>query len=157
MTPNPIAAPLTRRATLRRAGLAASLPLLSMVAPRAWADKPSGRVDIEQIQISLLIGAGWGHGTLYFEGTHPFSIKGLGIGGLGVDKIEARGNVFHLAKLSDFPGTYGSVHTGAVATDVEYKGGIWMQNPAGVQLHLVPKRVGLALSFGADGVLIQLD
>ena len=40
--------------------------------------------------------------------------------------------------------------------DAQLHGGIWMQNPAGVQIHLVPRRQGVALSLWADGVLISL-
>ena len=62
--------------------------------------------------------------------------------------------MFRLTKLSDFPGAYGSARAGAVGGDAQLKGGMWMENPAGVQIHLVPRRTGLALSLGADGVLI---
>ena len=147
---------ITRRGALRRAGLAASLPLLTLATP-ARADKPSGRVEIEQVEVSVLLSAGWGHGTLFYEGSHAFKIKGLGVGGLGVSKLEAYGNVFRLSKLSDFTGAYGSAQAGAVAGDAQLRGGMWMENPAGVQIHLVPRRSGLALSLGADGVLITFD
>ena len=147
---------ITRRTALRHVGLAASLPLLGIAGP-ALAETPSGRIDMEQIQISLLLSAGWGHGTLTFSGTHEFKIKGMGVGGLGISKLEAHGNVFRLKKLSDFPGVYGAVRAGAVAGDAQLRGGTWMENPAGVQIHLVPRRKGVALSLGADGVLITLD
>jgi hypothetical protein len=152
---------VTRRAALQRAGVAVSLPLLAVPlllrARPAHAETPSGKVTIEQIQISFLLNAGWGHGTLDYAGSHAFSIKGIGVGGIGVDKMEAYGNVFRLKKLSDFGGVYGSAQAGAVAGDAQLHGGIWMQNPAGVQIHLVPRRKGVALSLGADGVLISFD
>jgi hypothetical protein len=47
-------------------------------------------------------------------------------------------------KLSDFSGAYGAARAGAVAGDAELKGGLWMENPAGVQIHMVPRRSGLA-------------
>ena len=84
-------------------------------------------------------------------------MKGLGVGGVGVSKLEAYGNVFRLTRLSDFPGAYGEARAGAVAGDAQLEGGMWMQNPAGVQIHLVPRRSGVALSLGADGVLITFD
>ena len=65
--------------------------------------------------------------------------------------------MFHLTKLSDFPGAYGEARAGAVAGDAQLEGGMWMENTAGVQIHLVPRRSGLALSLGADGVVITLD
>jgi len=65
--------------------------------------------------------------------------------------------VFRLSKLSDFPGACGSAQGGAVAGAAQLRGGVWMENPAGVQIHLVPRRSGLALSLGADGVPITFD
>jgi hypothetical protein len=99
---------ITRRGALRRAGLVASLPLLALASP-ARAEAPSGRLEMDEVEIALLFSAGWGHGTLFYEGTHGFKMKGLGVGGLGVSKLEAFGNVFRLTKLSDFPGAYGTV------------------------------------------------
>jgi hypothetical protein len=147
---------ITRRGALWRAGLVASLPLLTLTVP-ARAETPSGRLEMEEVEISLLLSAGWGHGSLFYEGTHAFKLKGLGVGGLGVSKLEAYGNVFRLTKLSDFPGAYGAARAGAVAGDAQLEGGLWMENPAGVQIHMVPRRSGVALSLGADGVVITID
>jgi hypothetical protein len=147
---------ITRRGALRWAGLAASLPLLSL-ASQARAETPSGRLDMDAVEISMLLSAGWGNGTLFYAGTHRFKIKGLGVGGVGVSKLEAYGNVFRLTKLSDFSGAYAEARAGAVAGDEQLQGGMWLVNPAGVQIHLVPRRSGLALSLGADGVAITFD
>ena len=96
---------ITRRDALRRAGLAASLPLLTLALP-ARAETPSGLLEMEEVEISLPLSAGWGHGTLFYEGTHPFKLKGLGVG-LGVSKLEAYGNVFRLTKLSELGKSFG--------------------------------------------------
>jgi hypothetical protein len=147
---------ITRRGALWQFGLAASLPLLTLAVP-ARAETPSGRLEMEEVEVSLLLSAGWGHGTLFYEGSHAFKLKGLGVGGLGISKLEAYGDVFRLTKLSDFSGTYGSARAGAVAGDAQLQGGLWMENPAGVQIHMVPRRSGLALTLGADGVVITFD
>jgi hypothetical protein len=161
MTSESTRAPVTRRAALQRAGMAAALPLLAapaLLTPRpAWAERPSATLTLHQVDIALLLNAGWGGGTLNYDGHHPFKMKGLGVGGIGVSKLEARGNVFRLTKLSDFGGVYGSVQAGAVAGDAQLHGGLWMQNPAGVQIHIMPTRQGVSLSLGADGVLITFD
>jgi hypothetical protein len=132
-------------------------PVLLRASPALAAEKPSGTLTLHRVDVALLLNAGWGGGTLYYDGHHAFKIKGLGVGGIGVSKLEAHGNVFRLKQLSDFPGVYGSVQAGAVAGDEQLHGGIWLQNPAGVQIHLVPRRQGVALSLGASGVLISFD
>jgi hypothetical protein len=141
--------------------MAVALPLLTaplLLRPQpAWAEKPSGTLTMHQVDVALLLNAGWGGGTLNYQGRHAFKIKGLGVGGIGISKLEAYGNVFRLKQLSDFGGVYGSVQAGAVAGDAQLHGGLWMQNPAGVQIHLVPRRQGVSLNLGADGVLITFD
>jgi hypothetical protein len=153
--------PITRRAALQRAGTAVALPLLAapfvLRARPAWAETRSGTISLDQTQVALLLSAGWGHGTLHFQGSHRFKVKGLGVGGIGVSKLEAYGNVFRLKQVSDFPGTYGQVQAGAVAGDAQLHGGLWMENTSGVQIHLVPKRSGVSLNLGASGVLITFD
>jgi hypothetical protein len=122
------------------------------------AEQPSGRVEMEQHQISLVISAGWGHGTLTYQGhQHPFSIHGLGVGGLGFSSFTAGGPVFGLQRLEDFPGAFSQLSAGAVAGNEQVPGGLWLANPHGVKLHLVPHRKGVALSLGADGLLIEFD
>ena len=160
MTRDRFAASITRRAALRGAGMAApllALPLLLRPLPARAAEKPSATLTLHQVDVALLLNAGWGGGTLHYHGEHPFKIKGLGVGGIGVSKLEARGNVFHLKQLSDFTGVYGAAQAGAVAGDAQLHGGIWLQNPAGVQIHLVPTRQGVSLNLSADGMLVSFD
>jgi hypothetical protein len=161
MTSNQAGIPVSRRTALQRAGAAVSLPLLGapflLHSNPASAEPRSGTVSIDQVQIAFLLNAGWGTGTLHFAGVHRFKIKGIGVGGIGVNTLEAYGNVFRLKKLADFPGAYGSVQAGAVAVDAQLRGGMWMQNTSGVQIHLLPVRKGVSLNLGADGVLVTFD
>jgi hypothetical protein len=125
---------------------------------RLEASPVVGRVTITQRQVNLFGSVSWGRGTLTFAGnTHRFRIRGLGVGGLGISELEADGEVYALSKLSDFPGLYGSARAGAVARSAEVQGGVWLQNPAGVYIHLHPRRTGVALQLGADGMLIELE
>jgi hypothetical protein len=145
---------LGRRAVVRLAAFGA----IAATGVAVAAEQPSGRVEMEQHQISLVISAGWGHGTLTYQGRqHPFSIHGLGVGGLGVSSFTAGGPVFGLARLEDFPGVFSQLSAGAVAGNDQLKGGLWLANPHGVKLHLVPHRQGLALTLGGDGLLIEFD
>ena len=52
-------------------------------------------------QLYVLRGLGY-----YQGGRYPFSVGGLGVGGIGVSKIEAKGDVYGLQRLGDFAGAY---------------------------------------------------
>jgi hypothetical protein len=126
-------------------------------APQA-PQGPSGRIRISQTQASLLGSIAWGGGTLTFQGhSHRFRIRGIGVGGLGFTQMTAAGEVYDLTDLRDFPGLYGQARAGAVAGSAQVQGGIWLQNTAGVRIHLHPERQGLALQVGADGMLIEME
>jgi hypothetical protein len=118
--------------------------------------QPSGRVSVEQVQMAFIGSAAIGGGKLYFRGrTYPFTINGLGIGGIGASKLEATGQVYQLARARDLEGVYGQVRIGwALANQGD--GRLWLQNDKGVILRLNAKRQGLMLALGADAVRIQL-
>lgn len=62
---------------------------------------------------------------------------------------------YGLTRAADFAGLYGRLRAGAVVADRQLKGGLWLANTAGAQIHLVPNRQGLALNVGADGLVID--
>jgi hypothetical protein len=67
----------------------------------------SGYVRMTQVQAAYLGSGNAGGGVLKYKGsTYPFSVGGLGVGGIGVSKIEARGEVYGLQRLDDFAGAY---------------------------------------------------
>lgn len=115
----------------------------------------SATVTIEQYQVALFLSGNLGGGQLRFNNkTYPFTVGGLGVGGLGASKIEATGQVYNLKKLEDFPGAYGQARWGYAAAD-QSAGSLWLQNPSGVVIELAAKREGLALSLGADAVYVD--
>lgn len=145
----------TRRALLRILGC---LPTL-IFAPAALADDlvQTGTVTIEQVQIAFIGSGNLGGGTLVFKNQeYGFSIGGLGIGGIGVSKMEAYGSVYNLYNLADFPGGYVQGRYGLALGSVS-TGELWLQNSRGVVLQLKAKRTGLALSLGGDAVYIDFD
>ena len=110
----------------------------------------SGTVNIEQVQVAFI-----GSGTLHYHGrSYRFSVGGLGVGGFGFSKMEAYGDVYNLKELRQFPGVYGQGRYGAVAGN-DGGGEMWLQNPEGVMLSLKTRRQGLAVSLGADAVVID--
>lgn len=141
----------------RRLFIAATAALcLAGASPGFAADKPSGTVVISQVQVAFLFSGNVGGGTLTFKGKdYPFSIGGLGYGGIGASKIEASGEVYGLERIEDFTGPYAQGRYGAVASDTQLGGDFWLYNPQGVEMRLKSKREGYALSLGADAVYIQ--
>ena len=118
--------------------------------------KPSGNVNIHQVQIAFIGSGAMGGGTLYFQGrSYAFKLGGLGIGGFGVSTLDATGGVYNLHRLQDFAGVYGQARIG-FAVGEHGKGDMWLQNSNGVYLRLKARRQGLALSLGADGMVVRL-
>jgi hypothetical protein len=129
----------------------------SAPAPTLRGKAPSGFVDMREVEIAYLGEAGGGKGTLTFQGqTYPFEIAGLGGGGVGLSTIDASGEVYNLSDVAQFPGAYDEGRYGAVIGDAS-TGDLWLENNAGVVMHLKAKREGLMLSLGADVVDIRMS
>ncbi len=117
----------------------------------------SGTLTINQVQVAWIFSGNVGGGKLRYGGkTYPFSIGGLGVGGFGISKIEATGEVYNLRRLSDFDGAYGQARAGIVVADMS-KGSLWLENPQGVYIRLTAKRKGIALALGLDAIYIKFD
>jgi hypothetical protein len=145
---------LTRRLA---AGLMALCVLsLGALAQSAPPQNPSGSVSIHQVQIAFIGSGTAGGGRLYFRGrSYPFRLGGLGIGGIGISTVDATGTVYNLHRLADFNGVYGQVRAGW-AVGEQGRGMMSLQNANGVYLRLRARRQGLALSLGADGMVVRL-
>jgi hypothetical protein len=126
-------------------------------APNLEGKPLSGYVDMSQVQAAYIGSGSAGQGTLSYRGqTYPFNVGGLGIGGIGVSTIQAKGEVYGLRHLGDFPGAYAQIRYG-FALGNRSAGDLWLQNPHGVILHLTAKRQGLMLSLGGDAVVISMN
>ena len=132
---------------------------LLLVSSAAAADDlvQSGTLTIEQVQIAFIGSGNLGGGTLVVGGQkYSFSIGGLGVGGIGVSRMEAHGTVYNLKNINDFAGGYVQARYG-IAVGSMSTGQLWLQNAKGVVLELKAKRTGLALSLGGDAVYINFD
>ncbi len=119
--------------------------------PRVFA----GTIEISSTQIAFLASAQSGGGTLEFEGMeHDFKIGGLGVGGIGIQSVNAVGVVYNMEKLSDFNGVYTQSRIGI--TVGKGKGQMALGNSNGVIIELKSSLKGIALSTGADGIKITL-
>jgi hypothetical protein len=117
----------------------------------------SGYVRMTQVQAAYLGSGSAGNGVLRYKGSsYSFTVGGLGVGGIGLSKIEARGEVYGLHRLRDFPGAYVQGRYGFAVGNAS-AGDLWLQNGNGVIMRLVAKRQGLMLSLGGDAVVIQMN
>lgn len=154
---------LSSLVSLRRLSLALPVSLLLLCAflilpggvLAADPGRPVGHVVMEFGQGGFILGAMGGKGTLTFKGRrYAFKVGGMGVGGLGVSKITAVGEVYGLQRIEDFPGAYLQARAGYAA--VAGKGVQWLENTNGVVLRLRSTSKGLALNLGADGLKIEL-
>ena len=127
------------------------------VGPQSVAGmQPVGSVDMREVQAAYLGSGSTGTGTLFFNGqSYPFSVGGVGVGGIGLSTIDARGEVYGLNTVDAFPGTYAEARYG-FALGTNSSGDLWLQNENGVILHLKAKREGLMLSLGGSAVAISM-
>ncbi|HTW33283.1 MAG TPA: hypothetical protein VMD53_01605 [Rhizomicrobium sp.] len=115
----------------------------------------SATVTISQTRVGFLVSAHAGGGTLHFHGNdYPFSIGGLGIGGIGVTKLEATGTVYNMRDRLQFPGVYSQLRRGITIGD-QGNGRLWLKNGDGVVIKLQGASKGIGLSLGADAVTIN--
>jgi len=118
---------------------------------------PDATVDLDEVQIAYMVMGTLGGGTLHYQGQdYRFKVGGLGVGGAGVDKLKASGEIYGLKNPADFAGEYLDARVGIAAT-VKGKGNLWLKNSKGVHMHLKTQLEGLALTLGADALTIKMD
>lgn len=118
--------------------------------------QPDGFIDMQEVQAAYIGSGSTGKGNLFYQGVqYPFTVGGLGVGGVGLSTIDANGDVYNLTSVAQFPGTYGQARYG-FAIGTESGGDLWLQNEQGVILHLKAKRTGLMLSLGGDAMVISM-
>jgi hypothetical protein len=126
---------------------------------RAVAQAPTlgGTVSMVVTSLALVVGAEWGKGILTLtDGTqHRFMVKGIELGGMGVQKAFLHGHVYHLTSVADFPGLYAAAELGFTIAGGE--GGMAMRNQRGVTLYLESVEEGVKTTIGGAGVEIKLQ
>ncbi len=131
------------------------LVLGSVTPATAKAPPPSGTLRISTTSIAVGIGVNWGTGILTARGKrYPFALQGLEIGGVGVSKVQATGQVYHLRQVADFAGTYIAVMADAAV--VQGAGLLTMRNQHGVVINLQTVQQGVKLTAGGEGITIKL-
>jgi len=144
---------MSARASVRH-GVVAGFVLLIAVGVGAQ-EPPAGKVNIESKSVALGVGVSWGDGTLIYQGKeYPFSINGLSVADLGVSKVTATGEVFHLKSVSDFSGNYVAAQAGAALGGGA--GAIALRNQKGVVMQLTGTGTGVQLTLAAKGIDVKL-
>jgi hypothetical protein len=95
-----------------------------------------------QVQAAYIGTGNASSGVLDYHGRkYSFMVGGLGIGGIGVSKIEAYGEVYRLEHVRDFPGAYAQGRYG-FALGTTSSGELWLQNEKNVVMHPEAGRSG---------------
>ena len=115
---------------------------------------PSGTVTLNE---TFAAGFGGGSGTLTFNGqTHPFKLIGSVIGPGGAERLTASGEVYKLNNVSDFGGRY-TQSSGKAGLSESGTGELWLENNAGVIMHLRSQTHGVLLSLGKEEIIVRLN
>ena len=72
-----------------------------------------------------------------------------------ISKRSVAGEVYKLDNIAQFPGIWVE-GTGPVGLETSGRSELWLENKAGVIMHLVGQSEGITLSLGKDEVLIEL-
>jgi hypothetical protein len=130
-------------------GIPTTVPTAQSVAGLS----PSGSVTLTEAYVA---GVGAGKGVLNYRGKkYPFKLVGTVIGPGSVSKIEAVGEVYKLNSVADFPGAYAQ-STGAAGLETSGAADLWLENKAGVIMHLSGTQTGVTLSLGRDEILVEM-
>ena len=126
-----------------------------LTAGLAQAARSDATLQLHSGSVAAGIGISWGKGTLTYKGKqYPVSVSGLSLGKVGITKVTASGEVYHLKRLRDFSGNY----TSATA-DITLGGGhsgVTMKNQNGVLVVIRATSKGVDLTIGASGVDMKL-
>jgi hypothetical protein len=124
---------------------------------RLEGQAPSGSVEMHEVQAAYIASGSGGSDALHYQGSdYPFTVGGVGVGGIGASTIEGRGDVYNLTNVAQFPGTYAEGRYG-FAFGQTSAGDLWMKNEHGVVIHLKADRTGLMLSLGGSAVAISMN
>ena len=132
--------------------------LVAFVPVQVQADQEkvfAGTIEIDSTQMAFLISGQAGGGVLEFQGKeYKFNVGGLGVGGIGIAKLNAVGAVYNLDDISKFSGSY--IQARAGATLGEGKSSLSLSNKHGVIIDLKSSNKGAALQLGVDGMILSL-
>jgi hypothetical protein len=117
---------------------------------------PIGQVTITLKAVGAGVGMQWGSGVLTYEGKqYAFKVRGIQVGTLGISKATAKGDVYNLFGISEFPGHY--VAAGMGLAIFKGKEGQAFKNTKGVHIFLKAEEKGVELKIGPEGFTVRLE
>jgi len=128
----------------------------TVVVEEAVSAPPPAFVELQSTAIAAGIGARIGDGSLFVDGQeHPFTVRGISLGDLGISVVAGKGPVDGLENVSDFGGTYMAVEAGIAAG----KGvsALTMRNQHGVTITLESDVQGAQLTLGGQALTLELE
>lgn len=118
--------------------------------------RPDARLHISGGSVAFLAGVSWGHGRVEYHGrSYRVKVRGLKVGSIGAATFNARGDVYHLHRISDIDGTYGTAS--ASATLGAGAGAVTLHNDKGVVINMTSSSAGLQLTAAPGGVELELE
>jgi hypothetical protein len=135
------------------------IAILLMVAPALAAcgdTEPVANIRLEIYREGSREAGSGGLGTLSFQGrSHLLSISGVSLPATAaVPKVELVGKVQQLSRLEDFAGAYRATEAGAVLGGGSEAARL--ENPHGVRLELLARKLAPDLTLDLDGMQISL-
>jgi hypothetical protein len=143
---------------MRKAILAVVLGMVILAGGVALAKKPMapvGRITFEATSLGVGANVTWGKGWLTFKGkSYPILVQGLGVVGLGLSQVKAKGEVYNLKKPGDIIGDYAEAGAGiALVGGVK---GFLAKSQKGVVLDLTAEQTGVSFNLGGGAFTITM-
>jgi hypothetical protein len=139
--------------------------LIALAACSALGPRPPTAVNIEGLRPSgyvtltetFVVALGGGSGTLQYQGSdYPFTLIGAVVGpSASLTKISVSGEVYKLNTVGDFAGACAQ-SSGPPGFNTSSAGDLWLENKAGVIMHLTGRNSGVMLSLGRDEILVRM-
>lgn len=112
---------------------------------------PDGRLEFSSTAYGLLLGFSQGQGKLIVQDRqYLFSVSGIKVATVGISRVDAIGQVYHLRDLADFPGRYYAVE--GAFTIGQGGGSAMLRNEKGVMFYLQNVQQGIELTLGGGGI-----
>jgi len=135
---------------------AAILAALALVAAPSTSQAASGRVALEIVKASFVVGLSGGEGVLRFgRRSYPLSVGGVSVGfSAGASRARLVGRVSNIRRASDIVGTYSATTAGA-AFITGGKQVVTLRNEKGAVLTLQGEQIGLEINLDLSGMVIN--